>query len=232
MSEFLSDDKRYDIRRPDIKRIESLMQSGSLESCESVLASVLEETHFHECDSLMVRLYICMDIYISAQSFARTVGISGERFAEEFGSADELQGRLQTSEEAAELLCRLLKQCVKWRIESAHDNSFGIVYKAKDHIDNNYMDENISLRSVAEAVGLSPSYLSALFKREIGQNLSEYLTNVRIRRSKELLCCTSKMIYEIAYDVGFRDYRYFSQIFKKYTGQTPRQFQSTANCYP
>ena len=94
------------------------------------------------------------------------------------------------------------------------------------------MDENISLRSVAEAVGLSPSYLSALFKREIGQNLSEYLTNVRIRRSKELLCCTSKMIYEIAYAVGFRDYRYFSQIFKKYTGQTPRQFQSTANCYP
>ena len=225
MSHYLSDDNKYDIRRPDIKRIESLMQSGSLESCDDVLASVLEETRFHECDSLMIRLYICMDIYISAQNFARSLGISGQ-----FGSADELPEKMKTSDEIASYLSQLLKQCIRWRIENVHDTSFGIVYKAKDHIDKNYMDENISLRSVAEAVGLSPSYLSALFKREIGQNLSEYLTNVRIRHSKELLCCTSKMIYEIAYDVGFRDYRYFSQIFKKYTGQTPRQFQSSANC--
>lgn len=232
MSHFLTDERKYDIRRPDIKRIETLMQSGSIESCNNVLASVLDESHFHECNSLMVRLYICMDIYIAAQSFARTLGISGEQFTEQFGTADEIQEKLKTSSSAASHLCSLLRQCIKWRIESVHDNSFGIVYKAKDHIDKNYMDENISLRSVAEAVGLSPSYLSALFKREIGQNLSEYLTNVRIRRSKELLCCTSKMIYEIAYDVGFRDYRYFSQIFKKYTGQTPRQFQNSANCYP
>lgn len=230
MSHYLSDDNKYDIRRPDIKRIESLMQSGSLESCDDVLASVLEETRFHECDSLMIRLYICMDIYISAQNFARSLGISGQRFADEFGSADELPEKMKTSDEIASYLSQLLKQCIRWRIENVHDTSFGIVYKAKDHIDKNYMDENISLRSIAEAVGLSPSYLSALFKREIGQNLSEYLTNVRIRHSKELLCCTSKMIYEIAYDVGFRDYRYFSQIFKKYTGQTPRQFQSSANC--
>ena len=232
MSHYFSDEKNYDIRRPDIKRIESLMQSGSLESCQNVLSSVLQETRFHECNSFMVRLYICMDIYIAAQSFSRSLGISGEHFAEEFGSADELQDRLRTSESAEAFLCCLLRQCIKWRIENVHDNSCGIVYKAKDHIDSHYMDENISLRSVAEAVGLSPSYLSALFKREIGQNLSEYLTNVRIRRSKELLCCTSKMIYEIAYDVGFRDYRYFSQIFKKYTGQTPRQFQSSANFCP
>ena len=66
-------------------------------------------------------------------------------------------------------------------------------------------------------------------KKESGENLSEYLTRVRIHHSKELLCCTSKLISEIAYDVGYRDYRYFSQIFKKHTGLTPRQFQSMAN---
>jgi two-component system response regulator YesN len=91
------------------------------------------------------------------------------------------------------------------------------------------MDGDLSLRAVAEAVGLSPSYFSAAFKREMKENFSDYLTKVRIRRAKELLCCTTKLIYEIAYDVGFRDYRYFSQIFKKQTGQTPRQFQNSTN---
>ena len=89
------------------------------------------------------------------------------------------------------------------------------------------MHDDISLTAVAYAVGLSPTYLSALFKRETGQKLSEYLNLVRIRRSKELLSCTSKMIYEVAFEVGFQDYRYFSQIFKKYTGLTPRQFQNS-----
>ena len=60
------------------------------------------------------------------------------------------------------------------------------------------MSSGLSLTAVAEAVGISPAYLSALFKREMGKNLSEYITGIRIERSKELLCCTSKLIYEIA----------------------------------
>ena len=78
-------------------------------------------------------------------------------------------------------------------------------------------------------VGLTPTYLSALFKKESGQNFTDYVTTLRITRAKELLCCTKKLISEIAYEVGFRDYRYFSQIFKKQTGMTPRQFQNSTN---
>ena len=78
----------------------------------------------------------------------------------------------------------------------------------------------------------SASYFSALFKKKTGYCFSECLNMVRIDRSKQLLCCTSKMIYEVAYEVGFHDYRYFSQIFKKHTGMTPRQFQNSANLFP
>ena len=100
---------------------------------------------------------------------------------------------------------------------------------ARSYIDEHYMKSELSLTSVASAVGISPTYLSALFKKESGKNLSEYITMVRINKSKELLCRTLKLIYEIAYEVGFQDYRYFSQIFKKQTGQTPREFQNAAN---
>ena len=217
------------IRKPDTEKIESLLQSGGIDGCRERLGEILSEAGIIGLDSLMVRLYVSMEIYIAAHSFASGIGIDSTAFCERFGTVDDIGGRLATQESSLSFLTELVQQCIMWRIEAAAGNGAAITRKAKQFIDRNYMNEDVSLRTVAAAVGLSPSYLSALFKKESGENLSEYLTRVRIHHSKELLCCTSKLISEIAYDVGYRDYRYFSQIFKKHTGLTPRQFQSMAN---
>ena len=221
-----------DVKRLDIKKIEELLQSGSLENCDEMLDEILSEVEYTRTKSLMIRLYVCMDIYVSSHSFARKIGISNEKFFGHFGTADEIGSDLMTVDDTLRFLHKIIHDCIMWRIESAKESGRSIVAKARDYIDNNYMNDELSLLVVAEAVGLSPSYLSAQFKKEYGQNLSEYIAVARIAHARELLCCTSKMIYEVAYDVGFRDYRYFSQIFKKYTGQTPRQFQNSANVYP
>lgn len=228
-------DKRdivQDVKRLDIKKIEELLQSGSLESCGEMLDSILSEVEYTSIKSLMIRLYVCMDIYVAAHTFARKIGVSNEKFFGHFGTADEIGTELMTADDTLKFLHKIIHDCIMWRVESAKESSRSIVAKARDYIDKNYMNDELSLLIVAEAVGLSPSYLSAQFKKEYGQNLSEYITVARIGHARELLCCTSKMIYEVAYDVGFRDYRYFSQIFKKYTGQTPRQFQNSANVCP
>lgn len=217
------------VDRLDSKKIESLLQSGKIENCREELEAVLEEVNFSRLRSLMLRLYVVMDIYISANSFCRELGISNEEFTDKFGVIDELDTKLGTLEETRAFLYKIFVQCISWRISSVKMRGNYVVNHARDYIDSNYMDYDISLKSVADAVGLSPAYLSALFKKETGQNLSEYLTLVRIHRSKELLCCTKKLVYEVADAVGFRDYRYFSQIFKKYTGQTPKQFQQSVN---
>lgn len=213
----------------DSKRIESLLQSGRLENCRDELDAVLDEVNFSGLRSLMLRLYVVMDIYICANSFCSDIGISNEEFTRNFGVIDELETKLGTIEETLSFLYKIFVQCIRWRIEAVREQGNCVVNNARDHIDLNYMYHDLSLKSVAEAVGLSPAYLSALFKKETGQNLSEYLTQVRIEHSKELLCRTNKLIYEVADAVGFRDYRYFSQIFKKHVGQTPKQFQQSAN---
>ena len=59
----------------------------------------------------------------------------------------------------------------------------------------------------------------------------EYLTGVRIQKAKELLNTTSLMIYEVAERVGYRDAQYFSVIFKKMTGSTPKEFQKNRNTW-
>ncbi|MBR5371483.1 MAG: helix-turn-helix domain-containing protein [Oscillospiraceae bacterium] len=218
-----------DVSRINTQKIEHLLQSGKLESCRETVELFLQEINFRSLESLMLRLYVTMDIYIAARSFSREIGIENELFVARFGSIDEISGKMQTVDGTTQFLHEMLEQCIHWRIEAASGGGNEIITRAKEYIDRNYMNEDLSLRIVADTVGLSPSYLSAVFKREMKQNFSEYLTEVRIRHAKELLCCTSKLIYEVAYAVGFRDYRYFGQIFKKQTGQTPRQFQSSTN---
>ncbi|MBQ9482724.1 MAG: helix-turn-helix transcriptional regulator [Ruminiclostridium sp.] len=218
-----------DIIRPDTGKIGDLLRSGSTENCREVLDSVLDEIGFREMNSFMIRLYACMDIFVAAKSFSKEIGISDEQFVARFGTVDEIEPKLSTTEEMISFLYDILHQCIEWRADSVRGNGCGAMKAAIDYIDGNYMNCDISLSTVAGAAGLSPSYLSMLFKKETGQNFSEHLTNVRIHKAKELLGCTSKMVYEVAYDVGFRDYRYFSQIFKKCTGMTPRSFQYSVN---
>ena len=170
-----------------------------------------------------------MDVYLAARNVAHEFGISSEEFAGSFGSIDDISAKMQTVEATADYLQGMIAQCIRWRIASVSENGNSVIRKAKEYIDNNYMDEDISLNKVAENVGLTPTYLSALFKKETKQNFTDYVTLLRITRAKELLCCTKKLISEIAFEVGFRDYRYFSQIFKKQTGMTPRQFQNSTN---
>ncbi len=222
-------DSLSDIRRPDTEKIKTLLRSGNLASCREVLDSVLEEVNFFGIRSFMLRLFICMDIFMAARDFSKEIGVSDEQFAVRFGTVVDIERKMVGAENMAEYLRDTLKQCIIWRAESVHESSSGAVVKAKEYIIANYMDYDISLKTVADAVGLSPAYLSGLFKKEVGKNLSDYLTDVRIETAKKLLSCTSKMVYEVAYEVGFHDYKYFSQIFKKNTGLTPRQFQNSVN---
>ncbi|SDX94177.1 response regulator [Paenibacillus sp. CF384] len=96
-----------------------------------------------------------------------------------------------------------------------------------------YMNENyrnhISIQSISRIFYLHPNYLSQLFKREIKVTFTEYLTKVRLQEAKNLLRTTNLPIGEVAETIGFRDYFYFTRIFKKNTQQTPKQYRMLSN---
>ncbi|MCX7773189.1 MAG: response regulator [Clostridia bacterium] len=99
-----------------------------------------------------------------------------------------------------------------------------IVKKAVEYIRENYK-EPLTLNDVAAHVYVSPSYVSRMFGRELGKNFVDYLNEVRIEKAKELLNDIRYKTYEIADRVGIQDARYFSRLFKKYTGLTPTEFR-------
>ena len=81
------------------------------------------------------------------------------------------------------------------------------------------------MEDLAEIVGLNPVYFSVLFKKETGINVSAYLLNIRIEKAKEFLCNTNETIAAIGDRVGYKDSRYFSQIFTKQVGVKPALYR-------
>lgn len=110
------------------------------------------------------------------------------------------------------------------KIESTKSNNKNI-QKAIKYIHENY-DKNINLNTIADNIYITPSYVSILFKQVLGMNFVEYLRKVRLDKACELLKNNRLKCYEIAYMVGFKDEKYFMQVFKKYFGITPSQYRN------
>ncbi|SUN75860.1 Two-component response transcriptional regulator [Streptococcus massiliensis] len=86
-------------------------------------------------------------------------------------------------------------------------------------------NSQLTLKSLAQELGFSPSYLSVLIKKDLGMPFQDYLIQIRMNEAKLLLLTTDLKIYEIAERVGFEDMNYFSQRFKQIVGLTPRQYK-------
>lgn len=92
------------------------------------------------------------------------------------------------------------------------------------YVEDNY-SKQIRLEDVAAQVDLNPVYFSNVFKKETGENFTDYLTNYRMDMAKELLRNTNNTINEIAEKTGYQDTRYFSKIFRKSVGIKPSEYR-------
>ena len=99
----------------------------------------------------------------------------------------------------------------------------GYLLHAVRHMEE-HMAEPITVREVADELGLSVSYVHKLFAR-CGTSFSAYLTDCRLRRAGQLLRESDEKIYAVAAACGYQDTRYFSKIFQKYMGVKPTEYR-------
>jgi len=108
-----------------------------------------------------------------------------------------------------------------------HTSNLGIktlINQIKQYIDQNFTD-NITLNTISEKFFINASYASRMFKQELGENFIDYLTNKRMEEAMRLLISTEMPVYEISESIGYGNSKYFSQLFKKYTGMSPREYR-------
>lgn len=108
--------------------------------------------------------------------------------------------------------------------ELKQHKDYSVVERVLSYINSNF-NKDITLDILSEEVGLSPQYISRLFKEELGENFVDYFTKKRINFAKELLIPGGKNIGEVSLIVGFGDVNYFCRVFKKVTGLTPKQYK-------
>ncbi len=99
------------------------------------------------------------------------------------------------------------------------------IVKCMDYIDQ-HLHEKISMEELADYVNLNETYLSKLFRKETGCSVSEYIRDKKVEEAKALLRYSEKSSIEIATDLGFSSHSYFISVFKKVTGETPKEYRN------
>lgn len=206
--------------------LEKFLNNGAEDEIDEFVDVYINELPEENLKSVLMRQYIIMDAYIVMMSFCEKIeGIEGEMQAQ----SEELKNSMktiQTLEEIKNYIRMLLKKIIGVRDTISGRRYSDIIEIAKDQIRKTYMSDEIFLNTIAAEVGMSPSYFSSIFSKEMGKTFVEYLTEIRMDRAKELLMCSSMKTSEIGYEVGYKDPHYFSYIFKKTQNCTPKEFRA------
>jgi two-component system response regulator YesN len=176
-------------------------------------------------DSLMLEYYIFGDIIVAASKIIEELGGDIKQIIPFSLNPYEIKEIINSREIFYEKIRSLFNAIIEFRESQTGGRYQAVILKAKAYIEFNYRNQDISLHTVASHVGISPNHLSTVFAQETGENFIEYLTRVRIEKAKQLLANTTMKSADIAYETGFNDPHYFSFIFKKNTGVSPREYR-------
>lgn len=208
------------------KMVQQFLHSGTLDEVESFIEGYFGNVRGENLKSLMMRQYICMDIYFSVIAFGEEIGVCREELVQTCGEINGLSEHIGNLEKTMKYVQSILQGVILLRDSAAGRKYSDILVKAQSYIQEHYMEDDMSLNRLASYVNMSPSYFSSIFSQESGQTFVEYLTEVRMEKAKELLMCSNQKISEIVYQVGYKNSHYFNYIFKKTQNCSPREYRS------
>ncbi|NOU96896.1 helix-turn-helix domain-containing protein [Paenibacillus sp. LMG 31456] len=148
---------------------------------------------------------------------------TGEIFGDSFDLYKEvnLYARLQDKKEFIE---RIFGSISEWIQQKKQGQNTSLFNQIQEYVENNY-HLDLSLTILGENIGLSPSYLSSIFKETTGMNFVDYINTRRVEQAKIMLRKTNETVVEISDKVGFTNSNTFIRVFKRHEGITPGQFR-------
>lgn len=231
MSRLQQKDEKIDIssigsQRSKRELVSKFLKSGTLEEVNSFLDEYFTDVLKQNSQSLLYCQYVVMDLYFSVTDFLEDLKISVEKLPEKCRNINKIVEMSSSAEKMKEQIRNLFEATLKQRDQHAMKKNSAVLEEARNYIKENYQKEDMSLNTVATQVNISPSYFSAIFSAETGETFVEYLTRIRLDKAKELLMCSSMRTSEIGYEVGYKDSHYFSYIFKKVVGCSPKEYKN------
>ena len=199
----------------DRERIHDFLSTGAETEVRAFAAEMADQ-----CRAGGMSAYSMYDVVSTAADVARKMGIDPQ-FLKRYSV---MTGQLEGDAGCEGLFADLFQEIIRLR-DSTSDSKTRLIKAARDYLDVNYMREALSLGEVASHIGITSNYLSALFSKETGETFSEYLNRIRIRAAARLLKNSGLTINEIASQTGYSDPVYFSKVFKRLMGMSPRAYK-------
>lgn len=181
-------------------------------------------------NSMLYRYYGLVDVLKTAVGVvaAAKPELDKKDIAAQFSSAYDIFVSAAQRDTFEQMAFALLREAVQIKQENpAFIRHSHVISQAEEYIARQYCDPNISLISVSRHVGMSPAHFSTVFSQTIGRTFISYLTSMRIGRAKELLTQTDMKLSAIALEIGYNEPNYFSHVFKKSLGTTPKEYRNS-----
>ena len=218
--------QKVDVNALNPAILQKFLSNGLQEETENFVKDYFYAIGQEPMESLVFRNYVILNVRFSVISFIKGLGCDTNEM-ESADTEEVLAESGKNMESAIAYAKKMISQAIEIRDQNSGNKNRSILKTAVDFIDSHYMDEEISLNTVANVANVSSNHFSALFSQNMGQTFIEYLTSLRMDKAKELLRCTSKRSSEIAGEVGYKDAHYFSYLFKKTQGMTPSEYRKT-----
>ena len=205
------------------------LQYAGPEEAEALLAEALSARDGAQPDNMQARYAALISLMRTAVALiARRSPETGARdIAARLSGEYDLLSAAESGETFRETARDMLREAVSTRQEAAGGMKYShVISRAENYVRENYTDPNISLISVARHVGMSAAHFSTVFSQTTGRSFITYLTAMRMDRARELLRNTGKRLSDIAMEIGYNEPNYFSHVFRKTEGMTPKEYRS------
>ncbi len=195
----------------------------------ALLDGYLNGPNGDQFNSMLFRYYTLVDILKIAVRIvsAAEPAADPKDIAARFSHEHDIFAASSRRDDFKKLALELLQEAVRMKRENLgflrHSH---VVSRAEEYVAKQYCDPNISLISVARHVGMSSAHFSTIFSQTLGKTFISHLTSMRVERAKDLLVHTDMKLSSIAMEIGYNEPNYFSHVFKKAEGITPKEYRS------
>ena len=192
------------------------IESFSIEKIKYILSDIFRKISDGQNEDMVYQIY--------DRIYGLFKDYSDEKIEEEYRDALSLLNSCCNLSDCKKVILKYVLDCLEYIKSKSEGRVLKPIRTMISYIKDNYR-EKITIEDMAEIVDLNPIYLGSLFKKEIGLNFSSYLIKVRIDAAKSLLIETNYTIAAIGSEVGYKDTRYFSQLFEKTVGIKPALYR-------
>lgn len=199
------------------------------EEAEQLLDSILQGPNREQFGSVLMRYYALLEIMkVTVKMIASVTPGADERdiaagLSEEF----EITAAAGSAAQFRSLALELMLRAVNAKRDNAlYQKHYHVISRAEEYIARSFCDPNLTLNTVAAHVGMSAAHFSAVFSQTLGKSFIAYLTACRVEKARELLENTDMKLADIAMEIGYNEPSYFSHVFRKTVGVTPKDYRA------